>query len=171
MPGMGQGDRNAGMSITTDLVATWTRPRAILRQHLARGQSEPFALSFLLVFLLLAFVGQWPVAAREAFLAGEPSATPRIIAVAYGVLLLIPLAYLVAALSRLVARVLGGQGTWYSARVALFWALAAIGPLFLLQGMVAGMVGPGPALTLVRVAVGIAFLWLWITLLHEAERG
>ncbi len=171
MPGMGQGDRNAGMSITTDLVATWTRPRAILRQHLARGQSEPFALSFLLVFLLLAFVGQWPVAAREAFLAGEPSATPRIIAVAYGVLLLIPLAYLVSALSRLVARAMGGQGTWYSARIALFWALAAIGPLFLLQGMVAGMVGPGPALTLVRVAVGIAFLWLWITLLHEAERG
>jgi hypothetical protein len=159
------------MSITTDLVATWTRPRAILRQHLARGQSEPFALSFLLVFLVLAFVGQWPVAAREAFLAGEPSATPRIVAVAYGVLLLIPLAYLLAALSRLVARALGGQGTWYGARIALFWALAAIGPLFLLQGLVAGMIGPGPALTLVTVVVGVAFLWLWTTLLREAERG
>lgn len=159
------------MSITTDLVATWTRPRAILRQHLARGQSEPFALSFLLVFLVLAFVGQWPIAAREAFLAGEPSATPRIIAVAYGVLLLIPFAYLIAALSHLMARALGGQGSWYGARVALFWALATVGPLFLLQGMVAGMIGTGPALTLVTVVVGVAFLWLWITLLHEAERG
>ena len=66
------------MSVTTDLVATWRRPRAILRQHLARGRSEPFALSFLLIFLLLAFVGQWPVASREAFLAGEPSASPRL---------------------------------------------------------------------------------------------
>ena len=159
------------MSIITDLVATWTRPRVILRQHLARGQSEPFALSFLLVFLVLAFVGQWPIAAREAFLAGEPSATPRIIAVAYGVLLLIPVAYLVAALSHLVARALGGQGSWYGARIALFWALAAVGPLFLLQGMVAGMIGPGPALTAVTVLVGVAFLWLWITLLREAERG
>ena len=159
------------MSITTDLVATWTRPRVILRQHLARGQSEPFALSFLLVFLVLAFVGQWPIAAREAFLAGEPSATPRIIAVAYGVLLLIPVAYLVAALSHLVARALGGQGSWYGARIALFWALAAVGPLFLLQGMVAGMIGPGPALTAVTVLVGVAFLWLWIILLREAERG
>lgn len=159
------------MSITTDLVATWTRPRVILRQHLARGQSEPFALSFLLVFLALSFVGQWPIAAREAFLAGEPSATPRIIAVAYGVLLLIPVAYLVAALSHLVARALGGQGSWYGARIALFWALAAVGPFFLLQGMVAGMIGPGSALTAVTVLVGVAFLWLWITLLREAERG
>jgi hypothetical protein len=159
------------MSITTDLVATWTRPRAILRQHLARGQSEPFALSFLLVFLALAFVGQWPIAAREAFQAGEPSATPRIIAVAYGVLLLMPLAYLLAALSHLVARALGGHGTWYGARIALFWALAAVGPLFLFQGLVAGMIGPGPSLTLVTVVVGVAFLWLWITLLREAERG
>jgi hemoglobin-like flavoprotein len=55
--------------------------------------------------------------------------------------------------------------------IALFWALAAIGPLFLLQGLVAGMIGPGPALTLVTVVVGVAFLWLWITLLREAERG
>jgi hypothetical protein len=159
------------MSITTDLVATWRRPRAILRQHLARGQSEPFALSFLLVFLVLAFVAQWPVAAREAFLAGETSATPRIVAMAYGVLLLIPVAYLLAALSHLVSRTLGGQGSWYGARIALFWALAAIGPLLLLQGMVAGMIGPGPSLTAVTAAVGLGFLWLWITMLHEAESG
>jgi hypothetical protein len=157
--------------MTTDLVATWRRPRAILRQHLARGRSEPFALSFLLVFLLLAFVSQWPVAAREAHVAGEPSATPRIVAVAYGVLLLIPVAYLVAALSRLAARALGGKGTGFGARVALFWALAAIGPLLLLQGLVAGMIGPGPALTAITLMAGLAFLWLWLTMLHEAERG
>ena len=47
------------------------------------------------------------------------------VTMAYGVLILIPVAYLVASLSRLVAKALGGQGTWYGARVALFWALAA----------------------------------------------
>jgi hypothetical protein len=41
----------------------------------------------------------------------------------------------------------------------------------LLQGLVAGMIGPGPALTAVRVGVGLAFFWLWLTLLHEAELG
>lgn len=159
------------MTVTTDMVATWRRPRGILRQHLARGQSEPFAFSLLLVFLALAFIGQWPVAAREAFLANEPSALPRIMARALAVLATIPFWYLLAALSRLVARALGGQGTWYGARIALFWALATVGPLMLLQGMVAGMIGPGPALSAVTLVVGAAFLWLWATLLHEAERG
>ncbi len=159
------------MTVTTDLVATWRRPRSILRQHLARGRSEPFALSFLLVFLALAFVGQWPVAAREAFLAGEPSASPRIMARALAVLATIPVWYGLAALGHLAARAMGGQGTWYGARIALFWALASIGPLMLLQGLVAGMIGSGPALTLVTLLVCAAFLWLWATLLHEAELG
>ena len=159
------------MTVTTDLVATWARPRVILRQHLSRGQSEPFALSLLLIFLALAFIGQWPVAAREAFLAGEPSASPRIMARAFAVLATIPLWYGLAALGHIAARAMGGQGTWHGARIALFWALACIGPLLLLQGLVSGMIGPGPALTLVTLLVGAAFLWLWATLLHEAEHG
>jgi hypothetical protein len=159
------------MTVSTDLVATWRRPRVVLRQHLARGQSEAFAFTLLLVFLILAFVGQWPVAAREAYLAQDPSALPRILARAFAVLATIPLWYALAALSRLVARALGGRGTWYGARIALFWALAAVGPLMLLQGLVSGMIGPGPGLSAVTVVVGIAFLSLWATLLHEAERA
>lgn len=159
------------MTVTTDLVATWRRPREILRQHLARGRSEPFAFSLLLVFLALAFVAQWPVAAREAHFAGEASALPRILPRAMAVLATIPVWYALAALSRLVARAMGGQGSWYGARIALFWALAAIGPLMLLQGLVSGMVGPGPGLTAVTVLIGAGFFWLWFTLLHEAERG
>lgn len=159
------------MTVTTDLLATWARPRRILRQHLARGPSEPFVLSFLLIFLVLAFVSQWPGAARDAFYAGEPSAWPRILPTAYGLLAAIPFLYGLAALGHLAARAMGGQGDWYGARLALFWALACIGPLMLLQGLVSGMIGPGPALTLVTLLVGAAFLWLWATLLHEAERG
>ncbi len=159
------------MTVTTDLVATWRSPRAAVRRHLARGVSEPFAFTLLLVFLILAFVGQWPAAAREAYLADEPSAAPRILGRALAVLATIPLWYGLAALSRLVARALGGKGSWYGARIALFWALATVGPLMLLQGLVIGMIGPGPALTTVNILVGLAFLWLWLTMLHEAERG
>jgi Yip1 domain len=159
------------MTVSTDLVATWRRPRVVLRRHLARGRSEAFAFTLLLVFLILAFVGQWPVAAREAYLAQEPSALPRILARAFAVLATIPLWYALAALSRLVARALGGRGSWYAARIALFWSLAAVGPLMLLQGLVSGMIGPGPGLSAVTVIVGVAFLWLWATLLHEAERA
>ena len=159
------------MTVSTELVSTWRAPRAALRRHLARGRSEAFAFTLLLVFLILAFVGLWPVAARDAFLAGEPSAAPRILAFGLAVLALIPFWYALAAISRLIARQLGGQGTWYAARIALFWALATVGPLMLLQGLVAGMIGSGPALTSVRIIVGVGFVWLWLTMLHEAETG
>ena len=159
------------MSASTELVATWTAPRAALRRHLARGVSEPFAFSLLLVFLILAFVGQWPVAARDAHFAGDASSAARILAKALAVLATIPLWYGLAAVSRLVARALGGLGSWYSARIALFWALATVSPLMLLQGLVSGMIGPGPALVAVSSVTGIAFLWLWLTMLHEAEKA
>lgn len=159
------------MSATSDIVASWRNPRAAVRRHLARGTSEPFAFSLLLVFLVLAFISQWPLAAREAFAADEPSVAPRLLARALAVLATIPFWYALAALSRLIAMRLQGRGTWYSARIALFWALATVSPVMLLQGLVAGMIGPGPALWLVYTVVAAAFAWLWLTMLHEVERG
>lgn len=159
------------MAVTTDILASWRSPRQAVRRHLARGVSEPFVFSLLLVFLILAFVGQWPQAAREAFQADEPSVAPRLLARAMAVLATIPFWYALAAASRLVARAMGGRGSWYSARLALFWALATVSPLMLLQGLTAGMIGAGPSLWLVSAVVGLGFLWLWLTMLHEVERG
>lgn len=158
------------MSASTELLASWRHPRLGVRRHLARGVSEPFAFTLLLIFLILTFVGQWPVAAREAHMAGEASVLPRILPRALAVLATIPLWYGLAALSRVVARAMGGHGSWYGARIALFWALATLSPLMLLQGLVAGMIGPGPALLAVSVLAGMAFLALWLTMLHEAEK-
>lgn len=158
------------MAVTTDILASWRSPRAAVRRHLERGVSEPFLFTLLLVFLVLAFVGQWPQASREAFLAQEPSVAPRLLARALAVLATIPLWYGLAALSHLVARTLGGQGSWYAARLALFWALVTVSPLMLLQGLVAGLIGPGRELWLVIVVVGAGFLWLWLTMLHEVEK-
>ncbi|MEF3047710.1 YIP1 family protein [Pseudotabrizicola sp. L79] len=157
------------MAVTTDIVASWRNPRASVRRHLARGVSEPFAFTLLMVFLVVAFVGQWPQASREAFLAGEPSAAPRILARAFAVLATLPFWYILAAVSRLTARLMGGQGSWYSARISLFWALATVSPLMLLQGLVAGMIGQGAAYGATTLLVGVAFFYLWLSMLYETE--
>lgn len=159
------------MAVTSDILSAWRAPRVSIRRHLGRGVSEPFAFSLLVVFLILTLVGQWPVAAREAYLAQEPSALPRMLARGLAVLATIPFWYALAAISRLLARVFGGQGSWYGARLALFWALAATGPLMLLLGLVEAMIGPGPQLLATRAVVGLAFLLLWLLMLHEEERG
>lgn len=158
------------MSITTDIVESWRRPRAVVRRHLARGRSEPFAFSLLVAFLVLAFVAQWPSASRAAFEDGNTPVAPRLLAIALALLATVPLWYGLAALSRLVARVFGGRGTWYGARIALFWSLVAVTPLMLLQGLVAGMIGPGPGLTAVGVIAGLAFVIFWVLALIEVER-
>ncbi len=156
--------------MTSDIVESWPRPRVVLRRHLQRGVSEAFAFSLLFVFLLLAFVAQWPLAARETVAAGDPSAMPRMLAIGMAVVATLPIWYALAALGHLVARAFGGKGTWYGARIALFAALVAMGPLMLLQGLVAGLLGPGPGLTAVRILVGLSFLYIWINMLIEAER-
>ena len=60
-----------------------------------------------------------------------PSSTPsvpltqRMVAAFLGVLALIPVFYLLAALAHFGARLFGGHGSFFGARIALFWALLA----------------------------------------------
>lgn len=159
------------MAVTSDIVESWRRPRVVVRRHLARGRSEPFAFSLLVVFLIVAFVAQWPRAARVAHAAPDTPLEPQLLAIALALLATIPLWYGLAALARLVARLMGGQGTGYGARIALFWALVAVSPAMLLQGLVAGMIGPGPALNAVGIAALAAFLWFWLSGMAVAEAG
>ena len=79
-------------------------------------------------------------------------------------------AYALGTLTHVIARMLGGQGSAYAARFALFWALLVASPLWLLSGLVAGFIGEGPQLALVgAVALG-AFLVHWTLNLWTAER-
>ncbi|MBL4927512.1 Yip1 family protein [Fuscibacter oryzae] len=157
------------MALVPDIVESWRHPRLVVRRHLARPRSEAFAFTFLFVFLLVAFVAQWPQAARASYLHPEVPLTQRLLAAGLGLMATIPAWYGLAALSRLIARALGGQGNWYGTRVALFWALAAVSPAMLLQGLTSGLLGPGAQAELVGALVAVAFLVLWLAMLREEE--
>lgn len=159
------------MAITTDIVESYRRPRAVLRR-LLDGGTEGRALAVLMGACLLMFVALWPGAARDAHVNPDIPLDARMGGALMGTVFLVPLlAYGLAAASHLVARAFGGRGTPLGARLALFWSLLAVSPLMLFQGLVRGMIGPGPALTLVGLAVLAAFVFLWINALIEAERG
>ena len=64
---------------------------------------------------------------------------------------------------------MGGSGSWYGARIALFWSLVAVSPLVLLTGLVAGMIGPGTQLSLVGSITFVAFLIHWLLALKAVE--
>lgn len=158
------------MAVTTEIARSWRGPRAALRRQLASGAGEDRALIYLVVACLLIFVAQWPRLAREAHLDPSVPLDARLGAALLGWMFIAPLIfYALAALSHLLARLLGGQGSWFSARLALFWTMLVVSPLWLFYGLVAGFIGPGPAQTATGVALLGAFLAHWLLSLAEAE--
>jgi Yip1 domain len=160
------------MTVTGDILGTWRRPRDILRGKLAAGVRDDRALATLMAACGLIFIAQWPALSRAATLDPSVPLEARMSgALLATVFILPPALYAVAAVSHLIARVLGGKGSHFGARLALFWALLCTAPLMLLNGLVVGFLGQGVQATAVGLLVLAAFLWLWLTLLSEAERG
>lgn len=158
------------MGVAADILATYRAPRRVMRRLLAAGPREDRALAVLMGACLLLFVAQWPGAARGAHLAPEVPLEARLAGALTGSLFLLPIiAYGLAGVSHLVARAFGGTGTFWGARMALFWALLAAAPLQMLNGLVAGMIGPGTAQTLTGTAVLLAFLAIWGAGIRVAE--
>ncbi|MCE0504635.1 YIP1 family protein [Roseivivax sp. GX 12232] len=159
------------MAVSTDILASYRGPGAVFRRRLAAGPREDRALALLMAACLLYFLSRLPALARQAHLAGE-ELNPLLGGALFGWIFIAPLVfYGLAALSHIVLRALGGRGSWYGARLALFWSLLAASPLVLLNGLVAGFIAEGPALTLVGLLWIGVFLWFWITGLKVAEYG
>jgi len=159
------------MPVTRDITATYRGPGRVMQRLLQMGQREDRALAILMAACVVVFIAQMPRLAREAHLSGQ-----ELNMLLGGTLLawviIAPLIfYLLAALSHMVARLLGGKGDWFGARLALFWALLASCPLILLHGLVAGFVGPGPALDIVGLLWLVVFGWFWASGLRQAERA
>ncbi len=144
-----------------------------MRGHLARGAGEERALAWVMIACLLFFVAQLPRLSREAHLNPEGPPFEAVVGGAFlGTVLIAPLIfYAIAALSHLVARLFGGQGTWLHARLALFWGLMAVTPLVLLQGLVAGFVGAGASLSLISLLCFAMFLFVWLSGLIFVEKA
>ncbi|MEI4231490.1 YIP1 family protein [Roseovarius sp. D22-M7] len=157
------------MPVTRDIVATYRGPRRVVRRLLSMGVREDRALVILIGACILVFVAQWPRLAREAHLSGD-ALNPLLGAALLAWLFIAPLLlYALALLSHGIARLTGGRGSAYGARLALFWAFLAASPLILLHGLVAGFVGPGPGLQLVGLIWCGVFGWFWLSGLYEAE--
>ncbi|WP_109464507.1 YIP1 family protein [Albibacillus kandeliae] len=157
------------MAVTSDITATYRGPGRVVERLLAAGQRDDRALAFLMAFCLLMFIAQMPRLARQAYLTGE-ELNPLLGGALLGWIVIAPLCfYLIAAVSHVLIKAVGGKGSFYGARLALFWALLASTPVLLLHGLTAGFVGPGAALQAVGLLWIALFFWFWIAGLLRAE--
>ena len=159
------------MAVTRDIVAAHLHPRRVMARLLAAGVREDRALAMLMGGCFILFAAQWPWRARQAHLQGL-DLTDLIQTDMFALIFFMPLlVYALAAIVHLLARLVGGRGSWYSSRLALFWALLASSPLLVLAGLVKGFIGLGPANTLTGGVWLVVFLWIWGNSMVEAERG
>jgi hypothetical protein len=159
------------MSLVADILGSYRSPRRVVGRILAAGPREDRALAMVMAGCAVVFVAQWPRLAREAHLSGD-DLNIKLGGALFAWLFIMPLAlYTLSLLSHWLLRATGGQGSGYDARIALFWALLASGPLMLLWGLMAGFAGPGAGLDAVGVLWLAVFAWFWISGLIEARRG
>ncbi|NKX36750.1 YIP1 family protein [Rhodobacteraceae bacterium R_SAG4] len=159
------------MAVTADITATYRGPRKVIARLLAMGPREDRLLAFVMGACVLMFIAQMPRLAREAHLTGQ-ELNMLLGGALLGIIFIAPLAlYALAMISHFLMRMIGGQGDGYCGRLALFWAMLASSPLLLLNGLVAGFIGPGPALSAVGILWVVVFFWFWISGLIEAYWG
>lgn len=160
------------MAITADIVRSWAHPRRVMREMLDDGVREDRNWMFLFVACLLIFVSQWPSLRLAAIADPEMTFEARVGGAMLAWIFLAPLAlYLLAPITRIVARLLGGIGNWQTARLALFWSLLVAAPLWLLNGIVGGLIGSGLILNVVGAVAFLIFVVTWFMSMYEAERN
>ena len=159
------------MPVTNDITATYRAPRKSFSRFFARGPREDRALAVLMGAAAIMFVANWPQLARKAHLSGE-ELNPLLGSALLGLMIFLPLiAYTLAALSFLIGKVFRSKASAFEARFALFWALLAASPAYLLWGLVAGFIGPGAAMTLTGALWLGVFLLFWGAGLWVAAKG
>ncbi len=158
------------MALSSDIIATYRGPGKVIARLLEMGEREDRALVFVMSAAFVMFIAQWPGLARDAHLAGTSMLEPMGKAFVITVFALPLGLYFIGFVSHWIARVLGGQGTPYGSRLALFWAFLAMSPLLLLYGLVAGFVGPGTQAELVKLLCWLVFLWFWMASLRTVHK-
>ncbi|SHM19532.1 hypothetical protein SAMN05443432_105142 [Roseovarius litoreus] len=159
------------MPVTSDIAASYRRPRAVMRRLLSLSENEGRSLAIAMAGCVVVFVGQWPRLAREAHMSGQELNSLLAGALLAWVFIVPLVLYVLAAFSLMVLKLSGARATGYRCRLALFWAFLAASPLVLLNGLVAGFVGPGAGLQLVGFLWLVVFLWFWLSNLREAGWG
>ena len=142
------------------ILASWRRPGEVLRT--LSPMSEGAMLAVLMGAMLVLLIAQMPGNSRAAVLDPVVPFSERMAGAVMGVLFIMPLlAYGLAALVGLGARLTPWRIIPADSRLALFWALLATAPATLLSGLVEGLVGPGAGLGLTRLLAGLGFLFIW----------
>lgn len=160
------------MSTSREIVRAYRGFGASMRRQIESAPGEERLLVYVVTACLIFFVARVPklleVSAAQA--TEEVSSTAVFMTNLLGSFFFAPLMlYGLAALSHVFARSFAGKGTFFHARLALFWALLVVSPLALLSTILETAI---PLVWLAQVLWLVKFLFfafVWAVCLSEAE--
>ncbi|WP_071675403.1 hypothetical protein [Nioella nitratireducens] len=163
------------MAVSWEILRSYRAPREVMRRLMAATERDPRpearGFIYLMVGCLIIYLSQVPDLVMQGTGAeGEAPMDARLAITFFAWIFVWPLLFFaLAGISHLVARALGGAGQGINARLALFWSVLAVSPLFLLRAL-AGLAGNAQAQMAMSVIVAVAFVAIWSLSLIEAER-
>ncbi len=132
------------MSVVLDIVRTYRAPAEVQARRMSGPPREDRALAVLMGACFLIFIAQWPRLSREAFLDPSIPFDARMSGALFGWLMVMPLLFYVLSLVlKGIMALLRISVDGFRVRSALFWALLASAPLWLLTGLMSGFAGDG----------------------------
>ncbi len=160
------------MSVVLDILRTYRTPKSVQVRLMKGLRREGSLLAMALTACGLIFVAQLPRLARESWSDPAIGLDARLAGAFFAWMVAMPLVlYAIALLAFIVLRVAGWPATAHACRAALFWALLASTPIWLLSGVVAGLAPglPFEAVSLIAVVLFFAFLWAGLLAMKHAH--
>ena len=152
-----------------DISQSYRAPSRPFARQLREGVSESRVLAYLMISVAVIFIAQLPRLSREAHFDPTVEMDARVGAAILGWLFMMPLAlYATSFVVVIIQKILRMEAHAFTTRMALFWSLLVSTPIWLLQGMVAGLIGVGPALTSVNIVLAIVLVVMIASCLRAA---
>ena len=160
------------MSVVLDILRTYRTPKSVQVRRMTGLRREGGLLAMVLTACGLIFVAQMPRLARKSSLDPTVGLDARLAGAFFAWMGAMPLVLSAIALRvHIVLRLVRWPATGYACRAALFWALLASTPAWLLSGLAAGLAPglPFEAVSLVAFVLFCAFLWAGMLAMKQAQ--
>lgn len=155
------------------VIAAWPNFRQSTALQLAAPKSEARLLAYIYIASFLGFVASIPEVAALS-IETDNTLIQLLFGRLFSALFFAPLFfYLIAGLGHFLLARIGGKGSYYDARLALFWALLVATPLLLVLALVRAFLPLVASFDLHMLisATGFGgFSWIWANCFAEAEK-
>ena len=160
------------MSASKEILRAYRGFGASMRRQMATSPGEERLLAYLVIACLIFFVARVPnlLELSAARATDEVSSIAIFVTNLVGSFFFAPLMlYGLAAISHIIARGFAGHGSFFHARLALFWALLVVSPLALLSTVLQTALPFGWLEQVLWLVKFLVFAFAWASCLSEAE--